>query len=126
MLDFFLAGYACLLGHTFLEVPYKIIQTKPFVQCSLLCLFLFSHPIIFLQDFQGLWSKNCTTPFVGGGLDLISWNCTILCGICNSLGCLSACFVCLDRPRHHCKICFHLYILLSLFFSLPSLLFYEV
>jgi len=78
---------------------------------------LISYMFFILQDFQGLWAKDCTTSLSWGGLNHICWNCTILCGVCNSLGCVSACFICLDRPRYPRKI--NLLPILFCFYSLP-------
>ena len=76
-----------------------------------------SYMLFILQDFQGLWAKDCTTSLSWGGLNHICWNCTILCGLCNSLGCVSACSICLDRPRYPRKI--NLLPMLFCFYSLP-------
>ena len=78
---------------------------------------LISYMFFILQDFQGLWAKDCTTSLSWGGLNHICWNCTILCGLCNSLGCVSACSICLDRPRYPRKI--NLLPMLFCFYSLP-------
>ena len=78
---------------------------------------LISYMFLILQDFQGLWAKDCTTSLSWGGLNHICWNCTILCGLCNSLGCVSACSICLDRPRYPRKI--NLLPMLFYFYSLP-------
>ena len=78
---------------------------------------LISYMFFILQDFQGLWAKDCTTSLSWGGLNHICWNCTILCRVCNSLGCVSACSICLDRPRYPRKI--NLLPMLFYFYSLP-------